>query len=153
MATTCLPFAAAPKVEASLRFCLCKCYRLWTKLEFSTKLTESHPSLSSLMDGSRFDLLFLQYINTAATKWNICIWVPYCTSFWQVGDSPEQNGSFKLALTKCKRDLLTQKERRHAAFAVEKDGIVDLAWSKAWDESFAQINTNQNAVAEQGWVH
>ena len=25
MATTCLPFAAAPKVEVSLRSCLCKC--------------------------------------------------------------------------------------------------------------------------------
>ena len=67
------------------------------KLEFSTKLTESHPSLVSLLDdhGSRFDLLFLQYINTAATKWNACICFPYGTSYWQVRDSPEQNGLFK----------------------------------------------------------
>ena len=62
-----------------------------------------------------------------------------------------QNGFFKMALvTKCKRDLLTQKERRHAAFAVEKEDIVDLV-SKAWDESFAHIATNQKAVAEQGY--
>ena len=104
------------------------------------------------MDGSRFDLLFLQYINTAATKLNVCIGVPYGTSYWEIGDSPEQNGSFKLALTKCKRDLLTQKERRRAAFAVEKDDFVDLV-SEAWDESFAHFATNQKAIAEQGWVH
>ena len=31
-------------------------------------------------------------------------------------------------------ELLTQKERRRATFAVEKDDIVDLVL-KAWDES------------------
>ena len=46
-----------------------------------------------------------------------------------------------MALSKCKRDLLTQKERHHAAFAVEKDDIFVLV-SKGWDESFAHIATN-----------
>ena len=41
------------------------------------------------------------------------------------------------------RDVLTQKDRRHAAFAVEKEDIVDLV-SKAWDESFARIATNKD---------
>jgi hypothetical protein len=45
------------------------------------------------------------------------------------------------------RDVLTQKDRCYAAFAVEKEDIVDLV-SKAWDESFAHIATNQKAVAE-----
>ena len=40
------------------------------------------------------------------------------------------NSSLKIQLMKCKRDLHTQKERRHAAFAVEKDDVVDLV-SKA----------------------
>ena len=62
------------------------------------------------------------------------------------------NSSLKIQLMKCKRDVLTQKERRLAAFALEKDDIVDLA-SEAWDESFAHIAKNQKAVAEQGWVH
>lgn len=39
--------------------------------------------------GSRFDLTFLEYINTPCTKWNVCIGVPYGTSYWQVGDSRE----------------------------------------------------------------
>ena len=57
------------------------------------------------------------------------------------------NSSLKIQLTKCMRDVLTQKDRRNAAFAVEKEDIVDLV-SKAWDESFAHIATNQKAVAE-----
>ena len=48
------------------------------------------------------------------------------------------------------KDVLTQKDRCYAAFAVEKEDIVDLV-SKAWDESFAHIATNQKAVAERGW--
>ena len=77
-------------------------------------------------------------------------------SHWQ--DIPHQfltqamtNSSLNIQLMKCnKRHLLSQKERRRAAFAVQKDDILDLV-SKAWDESFAHIATNQKAVAEQGW--
>ena len=47
---------------------------------------------------SRFDLGFLRYINSPDTKWNVCIFVPYGTSIWQVGDSSEQNGTFKMSL-------------------------------------------------------
>jgi hypothetical protein len=76
--------------------------------------------------GSRFDLTFLEYINDPMTKWNVCFGVPYGTSYWQVGDSTEQNGCFKMALTRHKRNLLKKKESRRAAFAIEKDDIVDL---------------------------
>ena len=61
------------------------------------------------------------------------------------------NSSLNFQLTKCKRDLLTQKKRRRAAFTVEKDNIVDLVSKACWDESFAHIATNQKAVAEQAW--
>jgi hypothetical protein len=50
--------------------------------------------------------------------------------------------SLNIQLTKCMRHLLTQKKG-----SVEKDGTVDLA-SKAWDECFVYIATNQKAVSE-----
>jgi hypothetical protein len=59
--------------------------------------------------GSRFDLKFLEYMNESPTKWNVNIGLPYGTSYWQVGDSSEQNGCFKMALTKAKQDLVTKK--------------------------------------------
>ena len=59
--------------------------------------------------GSRLEIPFLQYINTPADHWVVCLGVPYGTALWQVGDSKEQNGSFNIALTKAKQDLLAFK--------------------------------------------
>jgi hypothetical protein len=42
--------------------------------------------------GSRFELEFLEYIHSDETKWVVNIGLPYGTSYWQVGDSTEQNG-------------------------------------------------------------
>jgi len=62
--------------------------------------------------GSRFNLIFLEYINVTkrkGVKWNICIGVPYGTSYWQVGDSAEPNGCFKMYLLRAKTALLQKK--------------------------------------------
>lgn len=100
--------------------------------------------------GSRFDLKFLRYINTNTTKWNACIGVPYGTSYWQVGDSTEQNGCFKMALTKHKRNLLRRKEECRLEFTIEKVDIVNLV-HEAWLESFARVKSNKKAIADRGW--
>jgi len=54
-----------------------------------------HPMI--ILDGheSCLKLPFLIYVNEVATKWGIGFGTPYGTSYWQVADSPEQNGSFK----------------------------------------------------------
>jgi len=48
--------------------------------------------------GSRFEIDFLEYINSPEHKWTVCVGVPYGTGIWQVGDSSEQNGCFKIAI-------------------------------------------------------
>ena len=48
--------------------------------------------------GSRFELLFLEYINNPMHTWKVCIGMPYSTHIWQVGDSAEQNRSFKMVM-------------------------------------------------------
>ncbi len=105
-----------------------------------------------LLDGhnSRFDLKFLTYVNDPATKWNACIGVPYGTCYWQVGDSSEQNGCFKMALTRYKRELLRQKELVNSEFAVKKKDIAYLV-AQAWEDSFARVRQNKTAIAERGW--
>ena len=64
-----------------------------------------------LLDGheSRFELPFLTYITNPDHPWKVCIGVPYGTSLWQVADSKEQNGSFKIALSKIKKRIVEQK--------------------------------------------
>jgi hypothetical protein len=100
--------------------------------------------------GSCFDLQFLEYINSACTNWTVCIRVPYGTSYWQVGDSREQNGCFKMALTRYKRQLLKEKEIVGAEFAIEKEDVINLV-AQAWADSFARVAHNQNAIADRGW--
>ena len=67
----------------------------------------------ALIDGhqSRFDLDFLKYINAEDTHWNVCIGVPYGTSLWQIGDSAQQNGRFKM--------LLTEKKKRNVSATIK----------------------------------
>lgn len=73
----------------------------------------------SLLDahGSLIELPFLQYVNTIPNEWVVNIGTPYGTSYWKVGDSKEQNGSFKIALTRAKHNLLaknaTSNETHH----------------------------------------
>lgn len=50
--------------------------------------------------GSCFGFDFLSYIIDKQHPWSVCIGVPYGTAIWQVGDSTEQNGMYKLSLTK-----------------------------------------------------
>ena len=79
--------------------------------------------------GSRFELPFLEYINDMGEeghKWRVCIGVPYGTSFWQVGDSAEQNGSFKMAMVQAKTKLLQKKVDCWLEFVVEKMDVILL---------------------------
>jgi hypothetical protein len=48
-------------------------------------------------------------ILTAKTKWEVKIGLPYGTSYWQGGDSTEQNGFFKMTLAREKQALVTKK--------------------------------------------
>jgi hypothetical protein len=70
--------------------------------------------------GSRFELPFLEYVTCKDHVWKVCIVVPYGTSYWQVGDSAGQNGCFKMALTKGKRNLVKKKESWGLEGTIEK---------------------------------
>ena len=59
--------------------------------------------------GSRLELPFIEYINDSAHKWKVCLGLPYGTSFWQVGDLSEQNGSYKMETYRYKDMLLKKK--------------------------------------------
>ncbi len=100
--------------------------------------------------GSRFELPFLEYVTCKDHVWKVCIGVPYGTSYWQVGDSAGQNGCFKMALTKGKRNLVKKKESWGLEGTIEKTDIVGLV-TYAWEHSFARQDTNKKAVAERGW--
>jgi hypothetical protein len=78
-------------------------------LEIFDQSTGLSPFLILDGHGSRFEFEFLEYINSYESKWFVNVGLPYGTSYWQVGDSTEQNSCFKMALTKLKQELVTKK--------------------------------------------
>ncbi|CAJ1938512.1 unnamed protein product [Cylindrotheca closterium] len=73
--------------------------------------TRQGPTPMFLFDGhdSRLQVPFLKYINSEDEfqnpLWIGCIRLPNGTAKWQVGDSVQQNGSFKMAMTREKKRL------------------------------------------------
>ena len=106
-----------------------------------------------LLDGhsSRFDLQFLEYINNDEHRWNVCLGVPYGTALWQVADSSQQNGKFKMELVKAKRELY--EERMNACqhdMHLQRTDIVPLV-RRCWGPSFGDSAAARRAIAQRGW--
>ena len=106
-----------------------------------------------LLDGhqSRFEIPFLEYITNTDHPWMVCIGVPYGTSLWQVADSKEQNGSFKMALSKIKKEILSKRldvmMDKPELVATDIIPMVNFAW----DRSFVRVDKNLKAIADRGW--
>ena len=106
-----------------------------------------------LLDGhqSRFHLEFLEYINDDLHRWNVCLGVPYGTSYWQIGDSSKRNGVFKMILTKEKAILFnTRIDKFNKAIHLQRCNIIPLV-RKSWPKAFANVMSNKKAIAERGW--
>jgi hypothetical protein len=67
-----------------------------------------------------------------------------------VGDSTEQNGCFKIALTKAKQALVTEKNDNNLPYEINKTDVVKLV-KEAWAVSFAHEETNRKAILNRGW--
>jgi hypothetical protein len=101
--------------------------------------------------GSRLELPFLQYMNSPDHEWVVCIGVPYGTSYWQVGDSSEQNGSYKLALTNYKRELVMKKQRHCFKNPQLETYEIVVIMNEASKKSFARVEFNEDAITAHGW--
>ena len=84
--------------------------------------------------GSRLELPFLSYVNNQEHQWVVCFGVPYGTLYWQVGDSTEQNGSYKMAITKAKTEFVLRKQwccwSNARVETYEVVVVVNAAWEK-----------------------
>jgi hypothetical protein len=60
--------------------------------------------------GSRLQLPFLQHVSDEKRRWHAALGLPCGTSKWQLGDSPEQNGSMQTHIVLAKRDVMWKNE-------------------------------------------
>jgi hypothetical protein len=74
----------------------------------------------------------LDYVTDERTKWTVCIGVPYGTNLWQVGDSSQQNGAFKMRLTYEKKALIEEKSKLYMECRIEKHDVVGLV-HRCWN--------------------
>jgi hypothetical protein len=99
---------------------------------------------------------FLEKVNQkmfGRPMWKVCIGLPNGTSKWQVGDSKEQNGSWKMAMTREKDKLVAFKRRNDfKTINFQRLDVIPLV-VRAWKVSFARTDKNLNALIERGWYH
>ena len=69
---------------------------------------------------------------------------------WQVGDSKQQNGSFNIAISRAKQDLVQKKESLGLPPSLVDTDMMPLI-NMAWQQSFAKISSNKRAIADRGW--
>jgi len=101
--------------------------------------------------GSRFELPFLQYITSLDHPWMVCQGVPYGTRLWQVVDSSEQNGAFKVASAKIKSEILKQRlDMMMDVPSILPTDIIPII-NFAWERSFAQVESSKRAISDRGW--
>ena len=106
-----------------------------------------------LLDGhqSRFDLEFLKYINGEDHRWNVTLGVPYGTALWQVGDSSEQNGKFKMLLTEAKKEIFDERiDSFQQGLHLIRSDIIPLV-NKCWPPAFSDVDNSRKAIVERGW--
>jgi len=106
----------------------------------------------AMLDGhcSRTGLPFLEYVCDKETQWYILLGVPNQTQVWQLGDSAEQNGSFKMELYRWKLELLTKKRGTGGIpLSILKP---EVAWGVrvACEVSFFRVQQNIRAMARRG---
>jgi hypothetical protein len=101
-----------------------------------------------ILDGhhSRMDVEFLEYINNEDHKWYVCLGVPYGTHKWQVADSSQVNGRFKIELAKTKSEYMKYKNNNQSMTVTN---IVPVVKS-AFKNSFGNVDNTKKAIAERG---
>ena len=105
-----------------------------------------------LLDGhhSRFEVDFLQYIINDAHKWHVCIGIPYGTHLWQIGDSTEQNGTYKIAEYERKQQIFQRKRELMQNPSIRHTDIVPIV-KYACSKSFFKTKSNKRAITDRGW--
>jgi hypothetical protein len=105
-----------------------------------------------LLDGheSHLSAVFVDYITETTHIWHVNLGVPHATSYWQVGDSSEQNGHFKCMLSLAKKKLVSIKIRHNIPISLNNEAIIPLV-NIACKEFFANKGSNRKAIATRGW--
>ena len=104
---------------------------------------------------SRLQVTFLEKINSRIIDddpaWVVQIGLPNGTSLWQVGDSSEQNGLYKISMTRAKDELVLTKQRLEMPIDFKRMDVMPLI-NKSTSQSFDIVVSNRKAIVDRGWA-
>ncbi len=103
-----------------------------------------------LLDGhhSRFKVPFLDYIFDEEHKWLVCIGVPYATHYWQVADSSELNGTYKMELTRGKEVHFYAKPPQGKGWSISD---ISLLVNFVYPNSYGNVQRGRKAIQDRCW--
>lgn len=107
-----------------------------------TAQIDSHPS--------RFNLDFVKYINDPNHKWAVELGLPDATHVTQVGDSKEQNGTYKSKSYDEKWKLIKYRHENGLSTELERTDIIPIV-NATFAASFGNQEGNKKATRERGW--
>jgi hypothetical protein len=96
------------------------------------------------------DPKFVTCINDPRHLWKVCLGDPYATNYWQVWDSAEQSGVFKVLWYAEKEKVVKYKSDRRIPMYLNAKDIVPMT-NRIWDSSFGWQRTNKQATSDQSW--
>ena len=89
--------------------------------------------------GGRLGCPILKYTNNPVHTWFTVVDVLYGASMWQVGNSVEQNGAYKIVLSRIKKDIIAKNTKlvfKQLTINIQEIIIlVNLAWSQLFAEA------------------
>lgn len=112
--------------------------------------TSGGPILCVLLDAhdTHLQVEYLERVNRRIIDddpaWMSSIGLPNGTAVWQLGDSSEQNGSYKMAMTKEKDALILFKQRMEMPIAIQQCDVMPLIHHTV-DPSFCRVESNITA--------
>ena len=80
----------------------------------------------------------------------MCIGVLYGTAYWQLGDSKDKSGAFRIVIT-CKKQFMIEKIVRAGLSGLQMmpTDIISLV-NKSWEVSFGRVRTNKKFISKRG---
>jgi hypothetical protein len=69
---------------------------------------------------------------------------------WQVGDSVEQNDTFKVEIKMAKADKVTDNILAGLPATLERSNIVSIV-NVTWQKTFTRVETNKKSTNARGW--
>jgi hypothetical protein len=100
--------------------------------------------------GSRFTLPFLEYVTNPDHPWQATHVLPHGTAVCQLGDTAEENGTYKMEISNAFEELCRLKKKFRLSDVIRQEDILPIV-NRAVQKAWGRPATLRRASARLGW--